>query len=113
MDIQACRGELSMQGHAVSQVSIGQNPKPLTWPEEADIICLFATAEGYKAHRGWLGLAIFEEIKIWLDNWERTRDTDRVDDIEFYHLLIRVNANIGMFQVLFSIHPKKYLFKKT
>ena len=96
-----------MKGHAVSEVSVGDNLKPLTWPEEADKICLFATTEGYKAPREWLGLALFEEIKKWLDNWERTKGKE---DIEFYHLLIRVNANIGMFHVLFSMHQQKYLF---
>ena len=99
-----------MEGNAVSQVSCPtQNSKPLTWPEEADIICLFATVEGYNAHRGWLGEALLEEIKEWLDNWERTRDTQRVYDIEFYHLLIRVNANIGMFHVeVLSMNENMY-----
>ena len=90
----------------MSQVSIGQNSKPLTWSEEADTICLFACTEGFVSHRGWLGIALYVQIEKWLDNWERKKDTEHPEDIEFHHLLIRVNADIGMFHVLFCIHQK-------
>ena len=90
-----------MKGHAVSQVSMGQSSQPLTWPEEADIISLFSTVQGYTSYRGWLGSALYEQTKEWLDNWETTKYAERPEDIEFYHLLIRVNAKIGMFQNLF------------
>ena len=90
------------EGLAVSQVSSHQNSRPLTWPEQADIICLFACTEGHVSHRGWLGMALYLQIKKWLDDWERTKDTEHVKDMEFHHLLIRVNADIGMFQLNFS-----------
>ena len=94
----------------MSQVSIGQNSKPLTWSEEADIICLFACTEGFVSHRGWLGswlgIALHDQIMKWLDNWERTKDTEHPEGLEFHHLLIRVNADIGMFHILFGIHQK-------
>ena len=90
----------------MTQVSIGQNSKPLTWSEEADIICLFACTEGFVSHRGWLGRALRDQIKKWLDNWEGTKDTEHPEDIEFHHLLIRVNADIGTFYVIFCIHQK-------
>ena len=86
------------EGHAVSEVSSHQNSSPLTWPEQADIICLFACAEGQASFRGWLGDALYVQIKKWLDDWERTKDIEHVEDMEFHHLLIRVNADIGMFQ---------------
>ena len=90
-----------MEGHAVNQVSFQQQEKPLTWPVEADIICLFSTTEGYKAYRGWLARALLHEVNKWLDQWENTRKNDNVKDIEFHHLLIRVNSHIGEFQAFF------------
>ena len=92
----------------MSQVSIGQNSKPsLTWSEEADMISLYATTEGFVSHRSWLGswlgIALHDQIMKWLDNWERTNDTEHPEDLEFHQLLIRVNADIGMFHVLLCI----------
>ena len=90
-----------MEGQSIQQVSVNQS-RPLTWPEEADIICIFATVEGFMSFRrstgSWLIQNLCEQIHIWLNDYERTKDTDHVKDLEFHHLLIRVNAAIGGFQ---------------
>ena len=86
-----------MKGQNVSQVTNTREP-PLTWPEKADIICLFATVEGYEAYRGELCHALACEVHNWWDDWQRTKDTAEEKDIEFHHLLIRVNAHLGMFE---------------
>ena len=91
-----------MEGHAVNQVNL-QQEKPLTWPVQADVICIFSTTEGYVSYRGWLVIALYCEIKHWLDQWEKTRQTDNVKDIEFHHLLIRVNSHNGKFQAIFFV----------
>ena len=96
-----------MKGQSITEVSNGQSTltSTLTIPEEADIICLFATVEGFKAFRrtrgtvgSWLITNLCKQIHIWLNDYERTKDTDHVEDLEFHHLLIRVNAGIGRFQ---------------
>ena len=86
-----------MKGQNVSQVS-NRDEQPLTWPEEADIICLFATVEGYQAYRGELCHALACEVQNWWYDWVTTRDTAEEKDIEFYHLLIQVNAHLGKFE---------------
>ena len=93
-----------MEGQRIQEVSVGQS-NPLTLPEEADIICVFATVEGFMSFRrstgSWLIQNLCEQIHIWLNDYERTKDTDHVKDLEFHHLLIRVNAAIGGFQKYF------------
>ena len=94
-----------MEGQRIQEVSVGQS-NPLTWPEEADIICMFATVEGFMSFRqkttgSWLIQNLCKQIHIWLNDYERTKDTDHVKDLEFHHLLIRVNAAIGGFQNYF------------
>ena len=86
-----------MKGQNVRQVTNTREP-PLTWPVEADIICLFATVEGYEAHRGKLCHALACEVNNWWWDWQRTKDKAEEKDIEFHHLLIRVNAHLGMFE---------------
>ena len=87
-----------MKGHTVSQVGLQEQEKPLTWPEEADIICFFSTTEGYSSFRCWLAIELYNQIKEWLENWENARQIGEVEDMEFHQLLIRVNARIGTFQ---------------
>ena len=89
-----------MKGQNVRQVTNTREP-PLTWPVEADIICLFATVEGYEAYRGKLCHALACEVNNWWNNWVTTKDKAEekdIEDIEFHHLLIRVNAHLGMFE---------------
>ena len=92
-----------MEGQSIKEVSVDQS-RPLTWPEEADIICIFATVEGFISFQfypetgSWLIQNLCKQIHIWLNDYERTKDTDHVKDLEFHHLLIRVNAAIGRFQ---------------
>ena len=105
-----------MKGQRIQEVSVGQS-NPLTWPEEADIICMFATVEGFMSFRkttgrstgSWLIQNLCKQIHIWLNDYERTKDTDHVKDLEFHHLLIRVNAAIGGFQnyFLLALDPLK------
>ena len=91
-----------MEGQRIQEVTVGQSKNPLTWPEEADIICVFATVEGFISFRrkkgSWLIQNLCKQIHVWLNDYERTKDTDHVKDLEFHHLLIRVNAAIGGFQ---------------
>ena len=89
-----------MKGNTVNQVRLQEQEKPLTWPEEADIICFFSTTEGYSSFRCWLAIELYNQIKEWLENWERAKRNGKVEDMEFHQLLIRVNARIGMFQAL-------------
>ena len=82
----------------VTQVAVRADDRPLTWPKEADIICLFATVEGYFSYRNpvdgsWLVLNLCHQINQWLENYKVNKT-----DLEFHHLLIRVNAAIGKFQ---------------
>ena len=95
----------------ITQVAARSDDRPLTWPREADIICLFATVEGYVAYRkevskssrrkpvdgSWLVLNLCHQISEWLGNYD---EKDPSTDLEFHHLLIRVNAAIGKFQAL-------------
>ena len=90
-----------MQGHKVSQVNVQEQEKPLTWPVAADIICLFSTTEGYASYRCWLVKAIYLQIKAWLGGWKTNKKTDNLKEIEFHHLLIRINALNGMLQTYF------------
>ena len=85
----------------VTQVAVRADDRPLTWPKEADIICLFATVEGYFSYRNpvdgsWLVLNLCHQINQWLKNYEESKHQI---DLEFHHLLIRVNAAIGKFQI--------------
>jgi len=91
---QACRGNTYMDAQ-VTQVAVRADDRPLTWPREADIICLFATVEGYFSYRNpvdgsWLVLNLCHQINQWLENYEKNKT-----DLEFHHLLIRVNAAIA------------------
>ena len=97
ISISACRGNTYMDAQ-VTQVAVRPDDRPLTWPKEADIICLFATVEGYISYRNevdgsWLVLNLCHQINQWLENYEKNKT-----DLEFHHLLIRVNAAIGKFQ---------------
>ena len=88
-----------MAAQQVSQVAVRADERPLTWPREADIICLFATVEGYFSYRNkvdgsWLVLNLCHQINLWLQNYQN----DKTKELEFHHLLIRVNAAIGKFQ---------------
>jgi len=79
----------------VTQVAVRADDRPLTWPKEADIICLLATVEGYFSYRNpvdgsWLVLNLCHQINQWLENYEKNKT-----DLEFHHLLIRVNAAIA------------------
>ena len=85
----------------VTQVAVRADDRPLTWPKEADIICLFATVEGYFSYRNpvdgsWLVLNLCHQINQWLKIYEESKHQI---DLEFHHLLIRVNAAIGKFQI--------------
>lgn len=91
---QACRGNTYMDAQ-VTQVAVRADDRPLTWPKEADIICLLATVEGYFSYRNpvdgsWLVLNLCHQINQWLENYEKNKT-----DLEFHHLLIRVNAAIA------------------
>jgi len=92
---QACRGGKYMDAE-ITQVAVRADDRPLTWPREADIICLFATVEGYFSYRNpvdgsWLVLNLCHQINQWLERYNE----DKANDLEFHHLLIRVNAAIS------------------
>lgn len=92
---QACRGGTYMDAQKVTQVAVRADDRPLTWPKEADIICLFATVEGYFSYRNpvdgsWLVLNLCHQINQWLENYEKNKT-----ELEFHHLLIRVNAALA------------------
>ena len=94
-----------MEGQSIKEVTVDQS-RPLTLPEEADIICVFATVKGFMSFRrstGWLIQNRCKQIHIWLNDYERTKVTDRKKDLEFHHLLILVNAAIGGFQNYFLL----------
>ena len=87
-----------MAAQQVRQVAVRADDRPMTWPREADIICLFATVEGYFSYRNpvdgsWLVLNLCHQINHWLEEYEK----DNTKELEFHHLLIRVNAAIGKF----------------
>ena len=84
----------------VSNSSNGIQQQPLIWPIEADIICLFSTVEGYLSYRDGkqgsiLVLNLCHQIRNWLNNYRKDET-----ELEFHHLLIRVNNAIGMIQNL-------------
>ena len=77
----------------VTQVAVRADDRPLTWPKEADIICLFATVEGYFSYRNpvdgsWLVLNLCHQINQWLKNYKENKT-----DLEFHHLLIKVGCD--------------------
>ena len=94
-----------MESHVmqVSNSSNGIQQQPLIWPIEADIICLFSTVEGYTSRRdvvqgSILVLNLCHQIRNWLNNYRKDKT-----ELEFHHLLIRVNNAIGMIQMYFPI----------
>ena len=95
----------------ITQVAARADDRPLTWPREADIICLFATVEGYFSYRNpvdgsWLVLNLCHQISQWLGNYD---EKDPSTDLEFHHLLIRVNAAIGKFQALLTQNNRLFI----
>ena len=87
-----------MKSHVmqVSNANNGIQQQRLIWPIEADIICLFSTVEGYKSKRhtvqgSILVLNLCHQIRNWLNNYRKDKT-----ELEFHHLLIRVNNAIGM-----------------
>ena len=87
----------------VSNPSNGIKQQPLIWPTEADIICIFSTVEGYTASQdpkqgSILVLNLCHQIRNWLNDYRKDKT-----ELEFHHLLIRVNNAIGMIQMCFYV----------
>ena len=103
--ILACRGVDAMNSHLM-QVSNSNNDiqqQRLIWPIEADILCLFSTVEGYLSirdtkHGSILVLNLCHQIRNWLHDYRKDKK-----ELEFHHLLIRVNNAIGMIQMCFYV----------
>ena len=80
----------------IKPVSNSANKKQLQmswiWPIEADVLCLFSTVEGYPSWQYSIDGSIFvsnlcNQIK------------ENGKQLEFHHLLIRVNAAVGRIQI--------------
>ena len=93
----------------VSNSNNGIQQQPLNWPIEADIICLFSTVEGYvswryKTQGSLLVLNLCHQIRNWLNNYRKDKT-----ELEFHHLLIRVNNAIGMIQMCFYVRNMMHI----
>lgn len=84
---QACRGGDYMDGPKFKSVA-NKGDTTLSWPQEADILCHFATTEGHLSFRSpVLGSWFIRNLTEVLDKYAL--------ELEFHHVLLRVNSGIA------------------